>query len=108
MSPTPQYRAFYETSGPRYTAIGAVLIVAGAGIAFFLFDWIGSRHLRQVIISSVRQHASKTEELWALASRQLFARTLCMEMGGPASALVGGIDMMRRTELGTRPNRTYW
>lgn len=99
VSPSPAYRDFFRTTAPRNTAIGAVFIVSGAGLAFFLFDWIASGYLREVIISSVRQHAARTEELWALASRQLFARTVCWEMGGPASALVGGIDMLRRTRL---------
>lgn len=55
---------------------GAVIIVIGVGAAFFMFDKIGSKYLRKVIISSVRQYAKHAEKAWIATSKQSFAVTI--------------------------------
>lgn len=138
VSPTTDFRESFVTDTPTKTCIGAVMIVAGVAGAFVLFDHIASGYLREVILSSVRQHAAKTEAMWAITSKQMFASTICTgararaerggrgparqppiedpcgaltgargaaahlspaEMSGPASAMVGALDMLKTTGL---------
>lgn len=60
VSPTDELVATLNTTTPRNVALGAVFLLVGAAAAFFVFDWIASRHLERVVVASVRQHAAKT------------------------------------------------
>lgn len=60
VSPTEEFASFFATDTPKYTSIGAVLIVSGAALAFLLYDIIATGYVRRVILSSVQQHNAKT------------------------------------------------
>lgn len=88
-----------KTNSPRDTAIGAVVIVAVLAATFVAFDVLATCHLRRVVIASVRQHSDKIASVWALTSKQVVASTVCMEISGVASAIVGGLDALKRSSL---------
>lgn len=35
------------------------------------------------------------ESIWAATAKQVFAATVCTEMGGAASAIIGGLGVLR-------------
>lgn len=99
VSPAEEFIGSYATTAPRNSAVGAVFIVLAVAGAFSLFDRIASGFLRQVIISSIRQHASRSEAIWAASSRQAFASTVAFELGRVTSSIIGGLAMLRSSQL---------
>lgn len=59
-NPQESFVDAFRTNTPATACIGAVLIVAGVAAAFIFFDAIASRYLREVIVTSIRQHEAKT------------------------------------------------
>lgn len=95
MSPAEDFARLDGTSTPRDAAIGAVFISIFIALTFTAFDLIASKHLRRVIVHSVRQHADKAATMWEMSARQTFAGTICREIGGVTSGIVGGLDLLK-------------
>lgn len=95
VSPAEEFVRMATSTGPRDACIAAVFITIGVALAFTTYDVIANDYLRKVIISSVRQHAARAAELWSLNAKQAFAGTICSEIGGVTSSIIGGLDLLR-------------
>lgn len=79
--------------------IGAVALTVGVAAFVLALDAISNRHLRAVIFSAVRQHESKTEHVWSVMSKLAYSSTIASQVTDPAWAIVGGLDVLRSTDL---------
>lgn len=100
MSPAEDFiRLLDDTQTPRDTTIAAVIIPVVVGLTFAAFDLLASGYLRRVIVASVEQFQQRSAEMWELSTRQVLAGTICREMGGVTSGIVGGLDLLKTSGL---------
>lgn len=99
VSPAQEFYENYLTDRPRNIAIGAICLTLVVAVFVLALDAISNRHLKTVIISAVRQHESKTEHVWSVMSKLAYSSTIASQVSDPAWAIVGGLDVLRSTEL---------
>lgn len=99
MTPAQEFYDAYITDRPRNIGVGAVLLTLVVAVFVLALDAISSRHLKSVIVAAVRQHEAKTERVWAVMNQLAYNSTIASQVSDPAWAIVGGLDVLRSTDL---------
>lgn len=99
MTPAQEFYDAQLTSRPRDVTIGAIVLTLFVAVFVLALDAISNRHLREVIFSAVRQHETKSERIWNVMSALAYSSTIASQVSDPAWAIIGGLDVLRSTEL---------
>lgn len=99
VSPTQEFYDSQLTTRPRDITIGAVVLTVVVAVFVLALDAISGRHLKAVVIAAVRQHEAKTESIWRVMSNLAYSSTIASQVADPAWAIVGGLDVLRSTDL---------